>query len=185
MNTLDLTKLRLKQNFNESVGVKKATLHVPVKKPTKAEFVRVHPDETMRIPVAIIELKEEREIYLVSPELAAQLPSEVQPKLLVTAINRQGVLFLWPINMDLSEGTFRKNHWNDSARTAAELAIKGWIKMSANMSLGAYEVYQASADIPDPEWPDLTFQKILEIAFKDKFIESADHIVIRRLRGEV
>jgi hypothetical protein len=181
----DLSKLRIKQNFNESVGVKKATLHVPVRKPTRSEFFRVHPEETMRIPVAMIDMKEDREIFLVSPDLASQMPGEIQPKLLVTAINRQGVLFLWPINLELGEGSIRKNHWNETARTAADLATKSWVKMSANMSLGAYEVFEASGDIPDPEWPELSFQRILEIAFKDNFITDPNHIVVRKLMGAV
>jgi hypothetical protein len=52
------------------------------------------------------------------------------------------------------------------------------------MSLGAYEVYEATGDFPEPEWPDATFQEILKIAFKNHFIKSMDHPVIGRLRGE-
>ena len=54
-----------------------------------------------------------------------------------------------------------------------------------NKFLGAYEVYQAAASIPEPEWPDITFQEILRVAFKDQFISSQDHPVLRRLRGEI
>lgn len=182
----DLSKIRINQDFNDGVGVKKAILTIPVRKPNKQDFVRVHPSTDMRIsPVAMIDLKEEREVYLVSQEIASQLPGEVQPKLLVTAINRQGVVFLWPINIDLADGSFRRNNWNETAHTAANLAQKSWVKMSANMSLGAYEVFEATGAIPDPEWPELTFQEILKIAFKDKFIDSMDHVVIRTLLGAV
>jgi hypothetical protein len=38
-------------------------------------------------------------------------------------------------------------------------------------------------DLPDPEWPEVSFQEILKIAFKDKIIQSIDHPVIQRLRG--
>jgi hypothetical protein len=179
----DLSKLKIGQNFNETVGVKKAILHVPIRKPTRQEFIRVHPDERMRLAAAVIELKEERETFLVPPELAQELPDEIRPKLLVTAINRQGVLFLWPVNLDLDEGPIRKNHWNETARTAAELAQTKWVKVVPKMSLGAYEVYEATASWPEPEWPDLPFNKILETAFKNNLITSPDHIVIRKLLG--
>ena len=59
-----------------------------------------------------------------------------------------------------------------------------WVRVAANMSLGAYEVYEASGSIPDPEWPDVTFRVLLEIAFKGRFIQSLDHPVIHRLQGE-
>jgi hypothetical protein len=64
------------------------------------------------------------------------------------------------------------------------MAQKEWIRMAANMSLGAYEVYRATAEIPGPAWPDTTFQEILRVAFKDRFIRSIDHPELRRLRGE-
>lgn len=181
----DLASLRITQNFGDGIGVKKALLHVPVRKPQKQEFFRVHPDENMRINVAMIDLKEEREVFLVAPELAQELPGDISPKMLVTAINRQGVLFLWPVNLDLEDSRIRRNHWNESARTAAELATKNWIKMVANMGLGSYEVFQASSDLGEPEWPQLSFQEILGIAFKNNFITSADHIVIRKLLGAI
>ena len=40
----DLNKLRLDQNFADTVGVKKLLRTVPVKKSGKQDFVRVHPN---------------------------------------------------------------------------------------------------------------------------------------------
>ena len=39
--------------------------------------------------------------------------------------------------------------------------------------------------IPDPEWPDLSLGEILKIAFRDYYIDTPDHAVIKRLRGQV
>ena len=58
-----------------------------------------------------------------------------------------------------------------------------WVRLAANMSLGAYEVFAATADLPDPEWPSLSFQEILQIAFRDNFIENLEHPICKRLRG--
>ncbi|MGB5832080.1 MAG: hypothetical protein WBG92_08825 [Thiohalocapsa sp.] len=55
----------------------------------------------------------------------------------------------------------------------------------ANMGLGAYEVFEASGDLPDPTWPELTFTEILKVAFKGRYITEIDHPVVRRLRGEL
>jgi hypothetical protein len=51
------------------------------------------------------------------------------------------------------------------------------------MSLRAYEIFEAESAIPDPVWPELSFEAIYRIAFKDRLIASADHPVIKRLRG--
>jgi len=67
-NPFDPAALRLDQSFAEAVGVKKLLTTVPVRKPNRQDFVRVHRDPAYRLtPAAIIELKEDREVYLVTP----------------------------------------------------------------------------------------------------------------------
>jgi hypothetical protein len=70
----DLSKLRLSQAFTESVGTKKLLTTVPVRKPGKQEFVRVHTESEYRGAFAILELKEDREYYLLMPDIAAEIP---------------------------------------------------------------------------------------------------------------
>ena len=53
------------------------------------------------------------------------------------------------------------------------------------MSLGAYEIFEASAKIPDPDWPELPFVGLLKIAFRDRLIDRPDHPVILQLGGAV
>jgi hypothetical protein len=67
----------------------------------------------------------------------------------------------------------------------ARLAESKWVRVSANMPGGMYDVVQAVAELTEPEWPDLPFAEILRLAFKDQFIRSPDHPVLRALRGEV
>ena len=61
--------------------------------------------------------------------------------------------------------------------------MKNWIRIKSNMSLKAYEIFEAASAIPDPQWPELPFGEIVRIAFKDKVIRSLDHPVVKRLRG--
>ena len=182
-NPIDPSRLRLSQNFAETVGVKKALITVPARKPGRQDFVRTHPDESYRLETAVLELKEERETYLVDPDIWHELPGEIVPKVLFTTINRQGVLTIWPVRLPGEDG--RHDEWNRSALEAAEMAQKRWVRVAANMGLGAYEVYEAVGNIPEPEWPDVDFQEILRICFKDHFITTMDHPVVRRLRGEM
>ena len=178
----DPANLRLSQNFGASAGVKKLTTTIPVRKPGKQDFVRVHPDPAYQIETAVLEFKEERETYLVAPGLWDGLLGELTPKVLFTTINRQKVVSLWPIILPGEDG--RINSWSESAMDAATLGQKKWVRVSANMSLGAYDVFEATGEIPEPEWPELDLGQILEIAFKGRFIKDSDHPALKRLRGE-
>ena len=155
---------------------------VPVRKPNNQDFIRVHPDEAYRLSPAIIELKEDREVYLVPPAIAAQLPGECVPVTIYTGINRQGVVFLWPVKLPTPDG--RQNEWHRTAQEAAERAMGAWLRVRANMDLGAYEMFEASSTIPDPIWPTASLKDLLKIGFRDKLVDSLDHAVIKRLRGE-
>ena len=69
-DAFDLTRLQIGQDFTESLGVKKALLTLPVRKPSQTRtLVRVHP---------------------AVPEIAEQIPGEVVVKPLFVAIDRQG-----------------------------------------------------------------------------------------------
>ncbi len=181
--SLNIEQLRLSQDFASQVGVKRVITTVPVRKPDRQWFVRVHPDEAWRLETPVLELKEERETYVVDPSLWSELPGELVPKVLFTAVNRQGVVFLWPVRLPGEDG--RGNAWNSSALEAATLATQGWVRVAANMSLGAYEVFQATAELPEPEWPEKDFQSLVDIAFRDRYIRELDHPALRRLRGEL
>jgi hypothetical protein len=176
--------LRLNQNFTETVGVKKLLTVVPVRKPNKHDFVRVNPEQGYRLAgCAIVELKDAGETYLVSPAMAVELPGMYVVANLFTTVTRQGVLFLWPVKLPGPDG--RPNVWHSSAAEAAELAMTRWVRVSANMSLGAYDMSVAAGNLPEPTWPDLAFREILKIAFKDRFVESGDHPLVQQLLGTV
>jgi hypothetical protein len=174
--------LRIDLNISEGIGVKRAIITIPVRKPSAQDFIRVHPDPAYRLPVAIIELRDDRETYLVSPSVAPQIPGEYVLTTLFTCLNRAGVLFLWPVRLPGTDG--RQLDWHRSAAQAAEMAMTRWVRIKSNMNLRAYEVYEASANIPDPVWPDLLYGQMLAIAFKDRLINSVDHSILKQLRGE-
>jgi hypothetical protein len=180
-NPFDLAKLRVSQNFLETTNVKKLLTTIPVRKPGPQDFVRVHVSTKYRDLMAILELKEDRESYLVNLTAVPELQTECYIATLFTAITRSGVLFLWPVRVPAGNG--RANNWHLSAALAAEQAMKNWIRMRANMSLGAYEIFLAESEIPDPEWPTFSFQELYQIAFRDRLIDRPDHPVIKRLRG--
>jgi hypothetical protein len=179
----DPASLRLDPSETEHLGVKKIRTHVPVRKPNRQDFVRVYanPDYTLA-PAGIVEVREDRETYLFTPALARAYPAEVSIVRLHTAINRQGVVFLWPVRLPDQQG--RQNVWQTTLLDAAERATEAWVRVVANMSLGAYEVSEAVADIPEPEWPTEPLNELLRIAFKNHIVDRDDHPLLKRLRGE-
>jgi hypothetical protein len=180
---LDPSRVRLSQDFESQIGVKKALITVPVRRPDRQWWNRVCPDESWRMDAAVLEVKEDRETFIVDKGLWPDLVHEITPKRLFTAINRQGVVFIWPVRLPGPDG--RLDAWNHSAHAAAEMACGSWVRVSANMSLGAYEVSVASADLPEPSWPEGDFARLLDVAFKGKYICTPDHPVLRKLRGEL
>jgi hypothetical protein len=177
----DLASLRLNPSFLETSGVKKLWTTVPARRPGPQDFVRVHPSPDYRENFAMIDLKDDREDFLVRPELLPELAGEVVYKTVLTATNRQGVIFLWPIRLPAPDD--RKSDWLRSAREGAEMAMSQWIRLKANMSLGAYEITVAESVIAEPVWPELSFQELVRIAYRDRMVTSLDHAVVKRLRG--
>ena len=73
-----LGKLRIDQSYvGETMGVKKLLITVPVRKPNRAEFFRVHAAHFLEC--YMVELKTEREYYFVVPEVATSLPEFAEP----------------------------------------------------------------------------------------------------------
>jgi hypothetical protein len=181
LDPFDPANLRLDQSFTETTPVKKLLTTVPVRNPSPQDFVRVHPAPEFRDNFPIIEIKEEREQYIVTASLVPELAGEFVTKTLFLAINRQGTLFFWPVRLPASDG--RDLDWWKSSREAAERAMRSWVRVRANMNLGAYDIFVAESSIPDPEWPTLGYWDLIKIAFRDHLIDRADHPVIKRLRG--
>ena len=177
----DIANLRLDQSFVETAGVKKLLTTVPVGKPNPQDFMRSHPGQDFRDTFAMIELKEDREFYLLLREIARELPGEFFTATVFTCINRQGVVRLVPVRLPGPDG--KENNWHRSLMDGVLHTMKCWARIKANMALGAYEIFEASATIPDPVWPDLTFQELLRIGFRDRVVDRLDHPLIKRLRG--
>ena len=183
LDPFDPKALRLPQDFTETANVKKLLETVPIGRFNKQDFFRTHPDPEYRLDSAeLLELKDERETYLVTPALAAELADEFDPCSLFTCINRKGVLRLIPTKLPRDDRRGR-NEWATSLRSGLERGMSQWVRVVPNMSLGAYEISVALNGLPDPVFPDLPFREILRIAFRDRIIDREDHPVIQLLRG--
>ena len=180
--TIDFQAIR-SRDFANPAEVTSLVNRVPVRRPGGHTFVRVHPSSDYRFPVDLIEVPDEEESYLISSnEVSAALDEVRKPCMLYTAITRQGNVFLWPVK--LPRGGKKLVAWHTSATEAAEKGMKDWVRVNADMELGAYKITVARGAIPEPEWPNLTFEELLEIAFRDRIVSSLSHPLVRRYLGD-
>ena len=177
------SSLRLTQNFGETLGVKKVLTTVPVGRPSKDRFFRTHPSPSWVFPAWILENKASGETYLVSAEVASALGDQVRPVELHAAIDRQNNPFLIPIPLPGPNGV--RNRWHESLAQAAERAKSVWLRISANKDLGGYDIYEATAKLPDPVWPETSMDELLEVAFKGRIITSLDHPIVQERLGRI
>lgn len=178
---IDFGQFALSQNFGAQIKVTKKLTTVPVRKPSKTQWFRIHRE--YKLDALLLKYGDSGDdFYLVIPSLAHQLVYLAQAFKLVVGVDRQGVVFVWPLRLPDAERTM---HWHLSASEAASHAEVQWTRMEARMGLGAYEIHAAEGITDEPQWPKMSMNEILGIAFKNKIIDRLDHLVLKQLRGEV
>jgi hypothetical protein len=91
LDQFDPARLRVDARMSDAaLGVERPLLEVPVQKPSRQAFFRVHPDPDMRMDAAVIELEAERETYLVTPQIACLIPEETKLVRLLACLPRTG-----------------------------------------------------------------------------------------------
>ena len=178
--TFDIEELRLDPSYLQDPMAKQVITEIPVRRPPKQAFFRVHP--TYHMTAGVLELEEDRETYILTPRvIAAMATKEHSVVTLRFYVTRQGAYGIWPLKLPNPEG--RKIEWHTSALSAAACSVHEWIRLTPNQSLGKYVIVQATEKLSEPEWPELSFQQIVDIGFRGKVINSLDHIVLKKLSG--
>lgn len=177
----DMAKLRAAEEA-PLIDTIEHLVNVAVRKPKPGEFFRTHPDPEMSLRIAIYENRDEQMIFYVEPEIRPLLGELLRAVLLVACINSAGVIFLWPIKLpDDNRGGGRA--WAESAMRAAVHAKDKWVRLIGEIGNGAYRVFSAKGELPEPDWPDRTLQEYLVVAFEGRIVNHAEHDVILRLQG--
>lgn len=177
-----LASIRLDQSYSApaAVAVTKPLLTVPVRKPGKTEFFRVHPKYWL--DCLLLEQRDEGEVYFVTPALADLLSGFVVPVRLRLCVTRQGTVLIWPVKLPRDDA--RGDSWRRSAAEAAAMAEGKWIRIVADRSIGAYQPFVAQGELGDPRWPAEEWSRIMAIAMRDRLIDSDDHPVVLSLFGQ-
>lgn len=172
------------------INVKRIVTSIPVRKPRPGiEFFRIRPEKEWCFDTYLLDIggKGEGEgKYLLTPELYPEVMETGKLKLVTiyTGITYgKSELFLSEIAQPDFEG--KDNEYNRTRRIAYNLAKEKWVKLQTDE--GSYSTVLAVSNLPEPEWPEepVNIIKALEVAFKDKIIESYDHPILKSLRGEL
>lgn len=183
LSGIDLESLRLPSGGLEAVSTKKILNLVPVKRPGKQEFFRVKTGDEWAFQTMVLELKEDRETYLVVPALYGNLEQESKPVCLYTAYTRKGDFFLIPVMLP-RDG--KQNSWHESLQQAINEAKISWVRAVPNQSLGGYDLVSALGAIREPALPEVSgIMELLPIAFRNRVVDSLDHPIIKRLEGSI
>ncbi len=178
----DLDLLRLDQNFDTIIGAQQVLTVVRVRKPNNQEWFRIHPSEEWRLQTTVLRLKEDREDYLVHPNVRKAVWDEIQPVMLFSAINRQGEVFIWPVRLPRGDG--RTDPFMESDMVVAKEAERKWARRQWLPENKAHKILVAQNLLEEPVWPEITFQELIKKAFKDRYICDPDHPVLKLLRGD-
>ena len=127
----------------------------------------------------------EKETFIVpaGSEAFGYLQDRLNRFLVVAATTRKGDFFLWELQQPDPDGNRRGLEWHSSKRQCANRAIKDWISVEADMNAGAYKANQPLDSLPEPTWPDVPFNKILDLCYRDRIISDADHHIVKEILG--
>jgi len=187
LNPFDPDRIRIGTNYGDLAAGRPADLTFPVwSRPPKSAWFRAHPENEVDILMLDLTADDSDALYYLDKSLWPNLVQEptVGLRLLVHCQTRQLTNFLWAIKLK-SPFDKRENSWTASALKERELARSKWIRHRSNRELGAYDPLVSDAIDAEPEWPVVTFTKILEIALKDRYIDSLDHeVLVGLLQGK-
>jgi hypothetical protein len=179
----DPERLRLNMAAAD-VEVETMLTTIPIRKPKRTEFFRVHPAYVVDTYLFEHEpVGQDRTSYLVDPGVQHLLASQLRPSRLFLWMNKLSTVFFWPVTL-YPEGD-RLHRITSTSLQAADQAKSLWTKIEWKRDLGGYQISRAKGDLGDPQWPEKSLRDLLEIAFRDNRIDRSDHPVLRELDGEL
>ncbi len=178
---LDLSKYVASGPLATDIQIKKKINKIPVRKPNSQTFFRTHPKTAYHYSVYLLKDEEDGKLYLVKPEITGDLVEQVKQYILYLCVNKSNDPFIFPVPQPNEEGKW--NEWHRSQSKCVQKAMEKWIRMQANFNIQGYDIFEAEGNLAEPEFPDMSLEKIFSIAFDDAIINDLDHPIVKKLRG--
>lgn len=181
--TIDISSLRLPDNFTTVQSGIKLPIKPSFGKLSKHRFCRTHPGTDYQFPALLVDDKEGREVYLATPALAAYLGSMAKSVILRLVVDNAGTpkIIAQPILDALTKATL----WSVTMVEAIRLSETHWIRIESNMEAQQYTIIQAANNLGEPIWPAQTMAELVQTVFVGRIISSEDHPLISQLQGRI
>ena len=182
---IDLERVRARADQSFDLGVTTEYTVIPIRNPKPDEFFRCMPDEDYSMDAHILSLKTENEWYLIDPDILPeiQLESQLRVMTLYVCVTMNSTPFVTCIPQADEMGKI--NPWHQSGHITMEEAKQCWVRRQADKANGGYVITKAmNAKLPDPKWPTMTLNEIIDRAFDKYYIYDFQDPVLQRLRGE-
>lgn len=167
--------------LDELIPSEKLLTALPVRKPKRDEWCRVHP--TIHARVYVYESNDDRSLYVVPPNVVEPLRDVVRYVQMSLAVSYSGTYLIWPVPIPTERKPYPAHV---SAFAAAEKGRKEWVRITWTGT--EYEVFRRKSASMEPVWPkEITnASEMLRFAAKVggfEIIDSLDHPVVRGLLG--
>lgn len=182
----DPVNVRAKTDYGGKIRAEKKLLGMSCRNPKSKEWIQVNPSPEYQLQVNLLKMDRgaggSDEVYLIDPDMATTLMEDCYLANIFVAVNRQNDAFLWACREPDED---RPLEWHKTALDAAEQAQSEWIKVRANMGTGRYDIFTIKSleKQPDPVFPKQSLRELLRLTFREYYIDSPDHIVVKKITG--
>jgi len=151
-----------------------------VGKPHNDWYIRLHPhpDYRLRAKTFVDRDSKSRDCYLFAPdfEIPEEIDDLVRETLIVPAVARNGIYFLYTLNINESS-------WYATGKEVVRRGVKEWVRVKCDGE--GYEVKNPQSKFPEPVFPDVPLREYLVRAFSKRLVRDANHPLVKRLLGIV
>lgn len=184
VDPFDPMNLGISTDYAAAINVRPSTKPFELRKPNDQEYVRSSPRKDHHLLVGSIADKQDMgKVYIVAHALLdpvkVEFPRAVRGVELVLAQSLAGASLVWPLPLAEDRG----GKWNSTQRAACEKSKTRWTNMASEK--GQYEITTVN-NPREVDWDSFPpFRDVLRQAASERLIDSMDHPLLRKLRGEI
>jgi hypothetical protein len=183
VDPFDPMNLGIPTDYAAAINAKASSKPFELRKPNDQEFFCTSPRKNHRLVVGSITDKQDMgKLYIVPSvlleEVRTKFPKAVRGVELVLAQTLAGAWLVWPVPLAEDRG----GKWNSTQRAGSEQGKTRWTNMTSGR--GQYDVITVN-NPKAVDWDSVPpFRDVLEQACSERLVDSLEHALLRKLRGE-
>jgi hypothetical protein len=184
VDPFDPMNLGISTDYAAAINAKASTKPFELRAPNDQEFFRTSPRENHHLVVGSIADKQDMgKVYIVSgvllEEVKLKFPKAVRAVKLVLAQTLAGTSLVWPVPLAEDRG----GKWNSTQRAACDQGKTRWTNKTSGR--GEYDIVTVN-NPKEVDWDFFPpFRDILRQAASEHLIDSLEHPLLKKLRGEI